>query len=83
LICLFIYGTLNDMEKRRGRPPLGSDKAKGEYLDVRLEAAEKEAFRSAADLAGVPLATWVRERLRRVARKELEDADMSVPFLRK
>lgn len=68
-------------KKRRGRPPLSSDKAKGEYLDVRLETAEKEAFKNAAALAGVPLATWVRERLRKVARKELEEAKQPIPFL--
>ena len=68
-------------KKRRGRPPLSSDKAKDEYLDVRLETAEKEAFKNAAALAGVPLATWVRERLRKVARKELDEANQPVPFL--
>lgn len=69
-------------KKRRGRPPLSSDKARGEYLDVRLQAAEKEAFLSAAALAGIPLATWVRERLRKIARKELDEANQPVPFLK-
>lgn len=69
------------MGKRRGRPPLGSDKTKSEYLDIRLEPAEKEGFKAAADLAGVPLATWVRERLRRSARRELEEANLPIPFL--
>jgi hypothetical protein len=70
-----------DMEKRRGRPPLGSDRTKGEYLDVRLETAEKRSFKDAAELAGIPLATWVRERLRRAARNELEEANLKVHFL--
>ncbi len=69
------------MEKRRGRPPLGSDRTKDEYLDVRLETAEKKAFRAAAELAGVPLASWVRERLRGAARRELEEARQPIPFL--
>lgn len=69
------------MEKRRGRPPLSSDRTKGEYLDVRLGTAEKQAFKAAAELAGVPLATWVRERLRAVARRELEEANQPVAFL--
>ena len=69
------------MKKRLGRPPLGSDRVKAEYLDIRLESAEKRAFKDAADLAGLPLSTWVRERLRSVARKELEDSDLPVAFV--
>jgi hypothetical protein len=69
------------MKKNRGRPPLSSDKAKGEYLEIRLTKGEKQAFRDAADLAGLPLATWVRERLRKVSRRELEDANKQIAFL--
>ena len=50
-------------------------------LEVRLEEAEKRAFKNAADLAGLPMSTWVRERLRRAAREELEGAGMPVAFL--
>jgi hypothetical protein len=49
---------------------------------VKLDAAEKEAFRDAADLAGVPLSTWVRERLRQIAVRELERASRPIAFLR-
>ena len=56
-------------------------KVKGEYLEVRLEAADKATFKDAADLAGLPLTAWVRERLRRAARKELEEAKLPVRFL--
>lgn len=69
------------MAKKRGRPPVGPEKTKAEYLEVRLGVAEKQAFKEAADLAGLALSAWVRERLRRVARKELEEAGKSVPFL--
>jgi uncharacterized protein (DUF1778 family) len=69
-------------QKRRGRPPKGSDKIKGIRLDMRLEASEKEAFRAAADLAGLDLSAWIRERLRMVARQELEAASLPIPFLR-
>ncbi len=69
------------MGKKRGRPPVDPSKAKVEYLEVRLEVAEKQAFKDAADLAGLPLSTWVRERLRRTARKELEEAGRPVAFL--
>ena len=68
-------------EKRRGRPPKGADKVKGIRLDMRLDEAEKEAFRAAAELSGLDLSAWIRERLRRVARGELEKAGQSVPFL--
>lgn len=44
-----------------------------EYLEVRLTIEEKQAFKEAAELAGIGLSTWVRERLRRLARQELGD----------
>jgi hypothetical protein len=69
------------MKRRPGRPPLGSGQTKDEYLEIRLTTAEKQSFKDAADLAGVGLATWARERLRRIARKELEEADRSIAFL--
>lgn len=53
-----------------------------EALLVRLESTEKEAFKDAANLAGVPLSTWVRERLRQVAVRELENAALPIAFLR-
>jgi len=48
---------------------------------MRLEPVEKEAFRAAAELAGLDLSAWIRERLRGLARKELEGAGKTVPFL--
>jgi hypothetical protein len=68
-------------KKRLGRPPKGSDKIKGIRLDMRLETVEKEGFRRAAELAGLDLSAWIRERLRQIARKELEQAGQEVPFL--
>lgn len=67
---------------RRGRPPKGSGKIKSIRLDMRLLAAEKEGFRLAAELSGLELSAWIRERLRRIAREELEQAGKDVPFLR-
>lgn len=66
---------------RRGRPPKGSDKINSIRLDMRLQEAEKEGFRIAAELSGLELSAWIRERLRRVAREELEEAGRKVPFL--
>jgi hypothetical protein len=40
---------------------------KVESLEVRLDVLEKEAFKRAAQVAGVPLSGWVRQRLRRAA----------------
>jgi uncharacterized protein (DUF1778 family) len=67
------------MNNNRGRPkkPL----VRHEYLEVRLESAEKQAFKDAADLAGIPVSSWVRERLRRAAVRELEDAAIPIAFL--
>jgi len=67
--------------KKTGRPKARPEVAKTDYIEVRCEEAEKQAFRAAADAAGLPLSGWIRERLRRVARKELEDVGMPVAFL--
>jgi len=67
--------------KRQGRPPKGSGKIKGIRLDMRLEESEKEGFRIAAELAGLDLSAWIRERLRQIAKGELEQAGQPVPFL--
>ena len=66
---------------RRGRPPMSSAKAKRKSLLVRLDTAEKDAFATAAELAGIALSAWVRERLRWAAVRELQAADRQVPFL--
>jgi hypothetical protein len=52
-----------------------------DLLQLRVQPSEKESFQRAADLAGVALSAWVRERLRRVARQELVAAGEQVPFL--
>ena len=58
----------------RGRPPKGSDKVKSTRLDIRLTEVEKTGFSDAAELAGLELSAWIRERLRLIAKKELEAA---------
>jgi hypothetical protein len=80
---LYTQGMKTTRKTRLGRPPKGSDRIKGIRLDMRLETAEKAGFRAAAELAGLDLSAWIRERLRRVARDELEEAGQPVPFLRK
>jgi hypothetical protein len=74
-------GTMEGMEKKRGRPRKQNGAIRAELLEVRLQPAEKQAFKEAADLAGLPLSAWVRERLRLSARQELECLGRSIPFL--
>jgi hypothetical protein len=50
-------------------------------VQIRLLQAEKQAFEKAAQLAGISLSAWVRERLRRAAIVELREAGLSIPFL--
>jgi uncharacterized protein (DUF1778 family) len=52
-----------------------------EHLEIRVEPAEKRAFKDAADLAGIPLSVWIRERLRQVAIKDLEAMGHPIAFL--
>ncbi len=56
--------------------------AKTEWIKIRVGPEEKEAFDQAAALGGISLSAWMRERLRRAARRELQDANLAVPFLR-
>lgn len=68
-------------KNRGGRPVKSADKVKGIRIDMRLEISEKAGFRAAAELSGIDLSAWMRERLRRVAREELQAAGLPVPFL--
>jgi hypothetical protein len=67
--------------KRRGRPKKSSDALQTQSLDVRVTDGEKQAFKDAAELAGMPVSVWVRDRLRAVSRKELDNAGQPVAFL--
>jgi hypothetical protein len=66
--------------KTPGRPKTTDPKV--DYLDIRLTRAEKLGFQEAASLSGIPLATWVRERLRMAAIRELEAAGRIAPFIK-
>lgn len=50
-------------------------------IQIRLTDLEKDGFEQAAELAGIPLSMWVRERLRLSAIRELEDAGRRAPFI--
>ena len=72
---------MKKIKAKRGRPAKSPDELRTEDLLVKLQADEKTAFKDAAQLAGVPLSVWVRERLRRVAVRELEEAARPIAFL--
>lgn len=73
---------MSEKQVKRGRPPKNAGELRNEDLLVKLLSDEKEAFRDAANLAGVSLSTWVRERLRQVAIKELQSASQPIAFLK-
>jgi hypothetical protein len=65
----------------RFRPPKQSDKLKNQPLLVRLESTEKRPSRTRLDFADIALSTWLRERLRQIAVRELERAARPIAFL--
>jgi len=58
------------MAKKMGRPPLAADEAKGEYVQIRLTAAERLEYEQAAQRAEQSLSAWMRERLSKAAKRE-------------
>lgn len=55
---------------------------KSESMEIRVRPEEKEAFKRAAELAGISLSSWARERLRLAAIRELEGSGLQVPFVK-
>ena len=55
---------------------------KTDTLQIRLQPEEKEAFELAAQLSGIALSAWVRERLRLACIRELEGIGRTVPFVK-
>jgi len=53
-----------------------------EYIELRLSSTEKQAFKDAAELSGMALASWVRDRLRKATIRELEKADRPIAFVK-
>jgi hypothetical protein len=67
--------------KKPGAPKKPPGKAKSELLQIRVSLAELRAFSDAAELDGKKRSEWIRDRLRRLSRQELEQAGRVVPFL--
>jgi uncharacterized protein (DUF1778 family) len=55
---------------------------KSQVVQIRLTSEEKQGLTEAAELAGIPLSSWVRERLRLAAIRDLESAGRKIPFVR-
>jgi len=66
--------------KRNLKPSDGSHWAKTENLLIRLHISDKQAFKEAADYAGLALSAWVRDRLCSAARQELDEASVFAPL---
>ncbi len=67
-------------KRKRGRPFKPAGQTKSESLLLRLAKQEKVVFKSAADLAGLDLSSWIRERLRKQARDELTAGGKDIPL---
>ena len=50
-------------------------------LTVRISVEEKAAFSRAAQVAGISLSSWIRERLRAASLRELDIIGELAPFL--
>ena len=70
----------NSIMTQPGRPK--SKTPKTEFFKLRLTDKEKQAFTLCASVSGIPVAAWVRERLRKAAIRDLEEAGQKIPFLR-
>lgn len=57
------------------------NKLKSVTIQIRLTEKEKAGFLEAAKITGLPLSSWVRERLRLAAIRELEGVGRHVPFI--
>ncbi len=50
-------------------------------MQVRMPKSEITTYKDAAKLSGVSVSSWVRDRLRKAARQELQSSGMKVSFL--
>jgi len=69
------------MKKKRGAPRKPLAQTKGELMQIRLSAAEKQGFVDAAELCGQSVSVWLRDQMRRTAQQQLQEAGRAVPWL--
>ncbi len=48
---------------------------------IRVSEVELEAFKKAADIAGIGLSAWARQKLRAATIKDLQEVGEKIPFL--
>lgn len=60
---------------------MGEDRVKDYSLQVRLTQGERTSIKAAADAAGLSTSAWLRDRMRKAARTELQAAGLRVAFL--
>lgn len=68
-------------KKKLGAPKKSPDKARSVLMQFRVTPPEQQTIQAAADLDGKKLSEWIRDRLRRLSREELEREGRAVPFL--
>lgn len=55
--------------------------SKNQSIVIRVSSLEKEGFERAAEIAGIGLSAWARQRLRTAAIKELQNIGEQIVFL--
>jgi len=60
-----------------GRPRKQEGETRERILQVRLQDAEYDQFKEAAESCGLDLSAWVRTKLIQQARKDLREAEQS------
>jgi len=48
---------------------------------IKVSEPEKEGFKKAAEIAGIGLSAWARQKLRSAAIKDLQEVGEQIPFL--
>lgn len=55
---------------------------KEQSIMIRVSQLEKEGFARAAEISGIGLSAWARQKLRSAAIKDLQDVGMKIPFIK-
>lgn len=54
----------------RGRPKLDAEGGPSKYLTIRTAESDQDAYKAAAQRAGLTLSEWIRDRLTKAAKRE-------------
>jgi hypothetical protein len=73
LYLLLLYSLAPRRPSTFSHSPKGlTSRFHSEWIEMQVENSDKDTFRAAADAAGLPLSGWIRQRLRRDAKNELD-----------